>query len=480
MDKIGNLKSETENYAPPRRDPGYRQIDERVRDWRAVEKRLDEAGISEQASRCLNCGTPFCHGAGCPLKSYIPELNELVRRKMWPEALDLLLSTNNFPEFTGRICPALCEAACVLSINGEATAIRQIELTIIETAYAKHLMRPRPPLKRLNQKVAVIGSGPAGLAAADELNHAGFLVTVYDSDLKAGGILRYGIPDFKLEKWLIDRRVELMAGEGVTFEMNASIGDDISARYLLNRYDAICLAGGAREPRDLQVEGRDLRSIHFALDYLIQQNQINADEPPAAERILATAKNVLVIGGGDTGSDCVGTAIRQGARKVCQVEILPKPPLRRSAHNPWPDWPNILRTSSSHQEGCERVWGAVTRSFAGKAGAVSAIRCARVEWSSSADGNKMKIKPGSEFEIEADLVLIAMGFVGPKKSKLVDDLGLETDKRNIIAIDENCATNVEKVFAAGDMTHGATLVVKAIADGRRSGESIIRYLRRKT
>lgn len=462
-----------------RKDPGYRLIAERIRDYNAVELNLTETEIREQAARCMNCGTPFCHGSGCPLKNLIPELNDLVYRGMPEAVLELLLSTNNFPEFTGRICPAPCETACVLAINDKATTIRQIELAIIESAFQRNLMRPRPPVVRLPQKVAVIGSGPAGLAAADVLNKAGYNVTIYDSDLKPGGILRYGIPDFKLGKNIIDRRIALMTGEGVVFEMNADMGDDISARYLISRYNAICLAGGAREPRDLNVEGRALSGIHFAIDYLVQQNKRNAGEPIAGENILATGKTIAVIGGGDTGADCIGTAVRQGAHKVYQLEILPKPPLTRAANNPWPAWPNILRTSSSHQEGCERIWGAATLAFTGKNGKATTMRCAEVDWTSNAGGKNrpVKTKPGTDFELNVDLVLIAMGFIGPKKSKLVDDLRVQTGEHNIIPTNEQYATNVKGVFAAGDMTRGASLVVRAIADGRKAAENIIRYLR---
>jgi len=461
-----------------RKDPGYRPLAERVRDYNPVELSLAEPEIREQSARCMDCGTPFCHGAGCPLQSLIPELNDLVYHGRLAAALELLLSTNNFPEFTGRICPALCEAACVLAINDKATTIRQIELAIIESAFQRGLMRPRPPAVRLPQKVAVIGSGPAGLAAADLLNKAGCNVTIYDSDLKPGGILRYGIPDFKLGKDIIDRRIALMSREGVIFEMNASMGDDISARYLLSRYDAICLAGGAREPRDLNVEGRALDGIHFAIDYLVQQNKRNAGEPLTEGDINAAGKTVAVIGGGDTGSDCIGTAVRQGARKVYQLEILPKPPPARPANNPWPAWPNILRTSSSHQEGCERIWGVITLAFAVKNRKVTTLRCAEVDWISDASGQNRQArpKPGTEFELNIDLALIAMGFIGPKKSKLVDDLGVKTGVHNIIPTNEQYATNVKGVFAAGDMARGASLVVKAIADGRRAAENIIRYL----
>ena len=462
-----------------RKEAPHRPVAERLKDYRAVELRLGEEEIRRQAARCMDCGTPFCHAAGCPLNSFIPELNDLVRRGSWERALRLLLAKNNFPEFTGRICPALCEGACVLSLNGRATAIRQIELAIIETAFERGLMQPRPPRNRLARKAAVIGSGPAGLAAADMLNKSGISVTVYDSDLKPGGILRYGIPDFKLEKYVIDRRIDLMKAEGIAFEMRADIGRDISARYLMSRFDAVCIAGGAREPRDIRVAGRNLEGIHFALDYLIRQNmRCSGELPPDDDAMTARGKRVVVIGGGDTGSDCIGTALRQGAAQVCQVEILPQPPWTRDPGNPWPEWPRILRTSSSHREGCVRLWNTSTVSFSGSKNRVSGLRCAKAEW--IAQGNNVPpgpvVLPGTEFEIRADMVLIAMGFAGAKKSRLAEDLGVEVNPSGIIASDGSCRTNVSGVFAAGDAAHGASLVVKAIAEGRKAAFNILDWL----
>ncbi|MBI3987732.1 MAG: glutamate synthase subunit beta [Lentisphaerae bacterium] len=462
-----------------RREPGYRPKTERVRDFKAVERLPADAEIRDQSARCMECGTPFCHALGCPLKNVIPEINELVYEGRWREALELLLSTNNFPEFTGRVCPALCEASCVLGINDEPTTIRQVELAVIEKGFAEAYIRPQPPAVRFDRKVAVIGSGPAGLAVADCLNKAGYPVTVFDGDKKPGGILRYGIPDFKLEKWVVDRRIQLMKDEGVVFEMEASIGDDISAHYLLTRFAAICLAGGAREPRDLKIPGRDLKGIHFALEYLIQQNWKLAGETvdPAVE-INAAGGKVAVIGGGDTGSDCIGTAWRQGAAHVTQFEILPQPPAGRAVHNPWPQWPNILRESSSHKEGGDRRWSVRTTAFLGDGSRVRKLRCIEVEWTPAADKKPpaLKDKPGTEFEIEADLVLLAMGFIGPKKSKLSDDLKLHRDEKGNVTVDSRCMSNVPGVFAAGDVSRGASLVVRAIADGRKAAAGIMDYL----
>jgi glutamate synthase (NADPH) small chain len=462
-----------------RKEPGYRPRDERVRDFRAVELALTEEEILKQAARCMDCGTPFCHGCGCPLANVVPELNDLVYRHRWAEALDLLTSTNNFPEFTGRICPALCEGSCVLGINREPVAIRLIELAIIEAAFAKGLIRPSPPASRFDKRVAVMGSGPAGLAVADTLNRSGYPVCVYDSTPKPGGILRYGIPDFKLEKWVVDRRIRLMQDEGVTFEMDVDIGSDISYRYLTNRYAAICLAGGAREPRDLKVPGRELKGIHYALDYLIQQNQRLAGEPlTPPDEISAAGRTVAVIGGGDTGSDCLGTAIRQGAKRVYQFEIMPKPPPERAESTPWPMWPYMLRESSSHKEGGDRRWSVVTKAFLGDAGAVRAIRCAEVEWLPVQPGKPpaMKEKPGTDFEVEADLILLAMGFVGVKRTKLMEEMRLETDPRGNIRKDAGNMTSAAGVFVAGDMAQGASLVVRAIADGRKTAQGIMRYM----
>jgi glutamate synthase (NADPH) small chain len=464
-----------------RKDPGYRPVEERVRDYRAVELPPTDPYVAEQSSRCMECGIPFCHGGGCPLNNAIPEFNALASSGRWAEALDILLSTNSFPEFTGRICPAPCETSCVAGLNGEAVTIRQIELAIIEKGFELGLMNPRLPEARLKESVAIVGSGPAGLAAANWLNKAGYSVTVFEDAAKAGGILRYGIPDFKLEKSVVDRRIDLMKAEGVVFEMGVEIGRDISHRYLKDRFNAIILTGGAREPRDIKVPGRDLKGIHFAMHFLLQQNKRSGGEQiPKHAEILATDRTVLVIGGGDTGSDCVGTSVRQGAKNVLQVEILPKPPPQRSPRTPWPQWPDMLRESSSHKEGCERRWCITTKEFIGEEGRVSKVRCATVEWVPGPDGRPVPQEtPGSEFVVNADLVLLAMGFVGPGKNYLVERLGIKLDSRGFVQRDANGMTSDPGTFVAGDMTQGASLVVRAIDDGQKTAAGVIRYLRGK-
>lgn len=462
-----------------RQDPGYRPRSERLQDFRAVELRLNADTARAQAARCMDCGVPFCHGYGCPLANVIPELNDLVYHDRWHEAVDLLQTTNNFPEITGRVCPALCEAACVLGLHDAPTAVRHIETAIIEEAFARGYMTPRPPARRLDARVAVYGSGPAGLAVADVLNHAGYRVTVFDSAKRPGGILRYGIPDFKLEKWVLDRRLQLMQDEGIVFEMGALLGEDISARYLLSRFDALCLAGGARVARKLAVPGRELKGIHLAMDYLTQQNQKNDGESiPPDEEITARDKIVAVLGGGDTGSDCLGTALRQGARQVIQFEILPKPPPTRSPATPWPLWPHQLRESSSHQEGGERRWSVQTQGFKGDHGRLTTLCGVEVNWTASAEGQppQMAAIPGTEFTVKMDLVILALGFLGPQKSRLIDDLQVKTDARGNIVVNPDSMSSVPGIFAAGDMARGASLVVHAIADGRRAAAGIIRYL----
>ena len=461
--------------------PGYRSKDERIRDFRAVERQLGHETLHRQAARCMDCGTPFCHAYGCPLANVIPEFNDFVYRGNWRAALDILLSTNNFPEFTGRVCPAPCEAACVAGINDEPVAIRQIELAIIEKAFESDYIRTGPPPVRLNQRVAVIGSGPAGLAAADTLNRAGYRVTVYDKAGNPGGILRYGIPDFKLEKWVVERRIRLMEEEGVHFETGVTVGEDISYEYLKRRFNAICLACGAREPRDLKVPGRDLDGIHFAMDYLTQQNMRNKGESlPQSMEITAKGKTVLVIGGGDTGSDCLGTALRQGARKVFQFEIMPRPPVERPVDTPWPMWPRVLRKTHAHGEGGEQRWGVTTLEFRGKGRNLREILCAEVEWRSGKRGGPPvpEKTPGTEFRVEADMVLLAMGFTGPEKSGIIQDQGISLNARGNVMPDNKGMTNVEGLFVAGDMHLGQSLVVRAIADGRRTAMGIKAYLGR--
>ena len=398
----------------------------------------------------------------------------------WKKALDLLLRYDCFPEFTGRICPALCEGACVLGLIRPAVNICKIEYAIIERGFRDGNVLPQPPAHRLAQKVAVVGSGPAGLAAAQALNRTGFHVTVYEKDARPGGLLRYGIPDFKLEKWVVERRVELMRQEGVLFECGVDVGTDISDRFLRDRFDAIVLAGGAGAPRDLPIPGRDLKGIHFAMEFLAQQNQAVAGEPvPAKDLITAAGKKVVVIGGGDTGADCIGTSWRQGAKEVTQLEILPEPPATRSETTPWPEWPLMRRDSSSHKEGGTRRWSIDTLSFSGNKGRVSKLECVEVEW--TVDENRGRLRPerieDSNFEIEADLVLLAMGFVGPTPTPLFEKLGLETDQRGFITRDPDHMTNVEGVFVSGDMNRGASLVVHAMNDGMRTAERVSAFLK---
>lgn len=462
-----------------RNEPGYRPVAERIKDYTAVEKRLSPAELTDQAARCMDCGIPFCHGMGCSLENLIPEFNDHAYHGRWKEALDILLATDNFPEFTGRICPALCEGSCVLGINKEPVAIRQIELEIIEKGFDLGYMNPKPPAVRRKERVAVLGSGPAGLTIADTLNHAGYGVVVYDADARPGGILRYGIPEFKLEKWVVDRRIDLMRAEGVVFENQVLVGEDISYHYLQNRFDAICLSGGARDARDIKVPGRELKGIHFAMDFLVQQNKRLGGEPvEAGTEILATGRNVLVIGGGDTGSDCVGTSVRHGAKSVTQIEILPQPPPTRSATTPWPMWPLQLRVSSSHKEGCARRWCVATKEFMGQAGQVKGIRAVEVDWVPPPGGGRPNLveKAGTEFVLEADLILLAMGFTGPERNKIVEGLAIKTLPNGVIWRDKNNMTNIPGIFVAGDMTQGASLVVRAMRDGRQAATGIAAYL----
>lgn len=466
-----------------RKEPGYRPKEERLRDYRAVERLLENDELTIQAARCMDCGIPFCHAYGCPVANVIPEFNDLLYRGNWQGALDILLATNNFPEFTGRVCPAPCETACVAGINQEPITIRQIELALIEKGFKEGYLQPAPPAVYCEKRVAVIGAGPAGLAVADSLNKAGYRVTVFDEAPEPGGILRYGIPEFKLEKWVVQRRLRLMEAEGVLFENGVKVGDDISYRYLQNRYDAICLACGARGPRDLTIPGRDFTGIFFAMDYLTQQNQRLGGEllQPSME-ITAAGKAVVIIGGGDTGSDCLGTALRQGAQQVTQLEILPEPPSKRDASTPWPMWPLVLRDSHAHKEGGSRRWAVTAKAFSGENRVVKKVSCVKIEWqpAPSGQGRIPVEKQGTEFEIEADLVILAMGFIGPGPSKLVDEIGLQLDDRKNVKADHNQMTSVEGIFVAGDMTIGQSLVVRAIADGRKTAKGILTYLEQKT
>jgi len=460
-----------------RRDPGYRPRDERVRDYHAVEVRLRDAELHDQVARCMGCGTPFCHGYGCPLGNVIPEMNACVLDGFWQEAVAILLTTNPFPELTGRVCPAPCEGSCVLGINDDPVTIRQVELAVAEKGFERGYIRPEPPAVRRSECVAVVGSGPAGLAASQVLNRLGFNVTVYENAPKPGGVLRYGIPDFKLEKWIVERRIQLMRDEGVVFETGVEIGKDISHRYLAGRFAAVIMTGGAREPRDIKVAGRELKGIHFAMPYLVQQNRRNDGEAiPVETEILATGRRVVVIGGGDTGADCLGTAIRQGARSVHQLEILPEPPATRSSATPWPEWPLMLRESSSHKEGGVRRWSVTVQKFEGTNGAVTRLHGTEVDWVKDGTRSVPKEKAGSEFVLDAELVLLAMGFVGPGRNKYVEELGVAVDDRGFINRDANHMTSVPGIFVAGDMTQGASLVVRAMVDGVRAAAGVANYL----
>ncbi len=461
-----------------RENPPHRAVAERIRDFREIEQMLARPALEIQASRCMDCGVPFCHAFGCPVSNRIPEWNDAVYRKQWRKALDLLHAANNLPEITGRICPAPCEAACTLAINQPAVTIRHIELQIVERGWAEGWIVPQPAALRSGKRVAVIGSGPAGLSAAQQLARRGHDVVVFEKAPRAGGILRYGIPDYKLEKWVIDRRLDQMRAEGVVFEAGVNAGTDISVRYLRRSFDAIVLATGAAVPRDLAVPGRELKGIHFAMDFLTRQNMRNAGEEPSGEPIAAGGRNVVVIGGGDTGSDCIGTSRRQGARDIRQLEILPAPPAERVPGNPWPTWPNILRTSTSHEEGCGRDFAVATGEFLGDSGAVKGLRCVRLEWPEPGAPGSPSFReiPGSEFTIEADLVLLAMGFVHAEHGPLVRDLQLALDARGNLAADGEFMTSAPGVFAAGDCATGASLVVRAINQGRAAAAAADRYL----
>jgi NAD(P)H-dependent glutamate synthase small subunit len=460
-----------------RENPAKRQVSERIRDFREFETLLPVKKLQNQASRCMDCGVPSCHAFGCPLVNRIPDFNDMVYRGQWKLALDLLHETNNFPEITGRICPAPCEASCTLSINQESVTIRHIELAIAEQGWALGLIKPEPCLVRTGKRVAVLGSGPAGLAAAQELARTGHDVVVFEKQDKPGGLLRYGIPDFKLEKRFIDRRLEQLRGEGVQFETGVIAGTDISVQYIRHHFDAVLIAAGAAVPRTLNLPGQKLQGVHFAMEYLKQQNRLNAGNTvPTEERIEAGGKDVVVIGGGDTGSDCVGTARRQGALSITQIELLPEPPGERRPENPWPTWPSVMRTSSSQEEGCERMWSVMTKEMAGVGGKVKALKCVKLEWTSP---DRFREISGSDFELKADLVLMALGFLHVEHGPIIKDFGIHVDKKGNIAADGNAMTSAPGVFSAGDSVLGASLVVKAIDQGRKAAKGIDRYLMQK-
>jgi glutamate synthase (NADPH/NADH) small chain len=460
-----------------RKDAGNRPINERIRDHSEVEQVLNSEDRMLQASRCMDCGIPFCHWS-CPVDNLIPEWNDLLYRGDWKGAYARLASTNNFPEFTGRICPASCEHACVLNINEEPVTIRENEVAIVERAFAEGYIKPVIPQNRTGKKVAVIGSGPAGMAAADQLNQAGHTITIFEKDNKPGGLLRYGIPDFKLGKATIDRRIDLMIKEGVIIKTMINIGRDITVAELDQQFDAVCITIGAGQPRDLLIEGRDLSGINYALDFLTLQNRVNSGEINNSDNpINAEGKKVLVIGGGDTGSDCVGTSIRQKAERVMQIEILPKPPAERTDDNPWPYFGKVLKTTTSHEEGCERYWSISTLRFIGNNFRVTGVEVEDVEWKRVNGQYSMEPVVNSRRIIDADMVLLAMGFVHPVLEGLISESGVDLSIRKNIKVDDNHKTSRQKFFAAGDAITGASLVVNAIASGRKVAKEIDRYLK---
>jgi NAD(P)H-dependent glutamate synthase small subunit len=464
-----------------REDAPKRPVLERVGDYREIEMTLPKDRLERQAARCMDCGVPYCHAHGCPLRNRIPEWNDMVYRGQWRRALDLLHATNNFPEVTGRICPATCETSCTLGINEPAVSIRQIELQIVERGWKEGWIVPRPAPRRSGKRACVVGSGPAGLAAAQQLARAGHGVVVYEKADRPGGILRYGIPDFKLEKRILDRRIKQLEMEGVVFETQVEAGRDVSINYLRRTFGAVVIAAGARVPREVTVPGRDLKGVLLAMDYLTAQNRRLAGDilSPEANHTASGCRNVVVIGGGDTGADCVGTARRQGTASITQVEILPEPPKTRPADNPWPAWPQILRTGTSHDEGCERKWGVLTKEILGAGGRVRALSCVKVEWSEpDAQGRRsFKEIPGSAFELPADLVILAMGFIQTEQGPLVSDFGLNLSPGSCLLTDGDLMTSAPGVFAAGDCVLGARLVVTAIDQGRRAAAAADRHLR---
>lgn len=460
-----------------RKDAGYRPLQDRIADFGEVEQTLNTEDRREQASRCMDCGIPFCHW-GCPLGNKMPEWQEYIYQGNWKLAAEVLQQTNDFPEFTGRICPAPCEKSCVLSLHRSPVTIRENEAAALEQAYNLGYMLPKIPKTRTGKKVAVIGSGPAGLAVANQLNQKGHNVTVYEKSSKIGGLLRFGIPDFKLNKNVIDRRLALMEAEGVKFVTGVEIGKDSKAKALLKEYDAVCLAVGSQVPRNLPIEGRDLKGVYYAMEYLTMQNKFVGKEDVKPEDIIdAKGKNVLVIGGGDTGSDCIGTANRQGAANILQIEILPKPHKLEDIENPWPEpYPIVLKTSSSHLEGCERRWSLNTKRFMGENGVLTGVELVEVEWGKDEKGNHVMKETGKPEILKIDLVFLALGFVHPIQEGLIEELGLNVDGRKNVATDAKRATNVPKVFGAGDCVSGQSLVVKCIASGRETAKHIDEYL----
>ena len=461
-----------------RKLPDKNSISERIKGFKEFQNEWSDKQASEQGARCMDCSVPFCH-SGCPLGNIIPDWNHMVYLGEWENALNILHSTNNFPEFTGRICPAPCESSCVLNINSDPVAIEHIEKAIADRGWNEGWIKPIKPVVRTGKTVAVIGSGPSGLAAAQLINRAGHATTVFERDSDPGGLLRFGIPDFKLDKNIVHRRIDQMEKEGVVFKTGVLVGVDINSSELKQEFDAICLAGGSTVPRDLNVPGRELDGVHFAMDYLTQQNLVIAANDMSIPKITAERKKVVILGGGDTGSDCLGTTIRQGADKIHQFEIMPKPPNVRTDSNPWPEWPTIMRTSSSHEEGGIRDYEIMTTSFTGTNGKLENLECVKVQWdknSNSSNVPNMKIVPNSEFRLKVDLVLLAMGFLHPEKNGPIEQLGVDISERGNVITDQNKMTNVNGVFAAGDMARGQSLVVWAIAEGRNAAKGIHRFL----
>ena len=461
-----------------RATPERQHADERVRHWREFYQPVPDSNVRTQAARCMDCGVPFCQGdTGCPVRNIIPEWNGLVQRGEWRAAFDSLHSTNNFPELTGRLCPAPCESACVLSIVNDPVAIRHIEQTIADRGFSEGWVQPRAPRRPTGFRVAIVGSGPAGLAAAQQLRRFGHDVVVFEKSERVGGLLRYGIPEFKLEKSVLDARLSQLEAEGVQFRAGIDVGEDITAEELRAKFDAICIATGAGVPRDLAVPGRELGGVHFAMDFLTAQNRRNNGDDGVGSELDARDRNVIIIGGGDTGSDCAGTCVRQGARSVKQFELLPQPPQSRASSTPWPLWPMMLRSSHAHEEGCERDWSVATTGFSGANGRVERIGAVRLETKVTADGRTDFARiPGTEFELEADLVLLAMGFTGPVKNRLLAELGVAYDNRGNVATDEFHRTSVQGVFAAGDARRGQSLIVWAIREGRDAADAVNSWL----
>ena len=459
-----------------RRKQPTRPTSERVLDWHEVYLPYDQPALTEQTGRCMDCGIPFCH-QGCPLGNLIPDWNDLVYRDRWRSAIERLHATNNFPEFTGRLCPAPCEGACVLGINSQPVTIKAAEAAIIERAFDEGWVTAAPPAARTGKRVAVVGSGPAGLASADQLNRAGHLVTVFERADRIGGLLRYGIPAFKLEKRFLDRRLALLQEEGIVFRTGCDVGVNVPVHELRSQFDALVLAGGATAPRDLKVPGRELAGVHFAMEYLTQQNRLReGDTLPDADLMTAKGKDVIIIGGGDTGADCLGTAHRQGARSVHQLELLERPPDARSAGNPWPLWPNVFRVSTAHEEGGERLFSASTQRFAGEHGRVRALHGVKMEAVREDGRFEMRPLANSEFTLNADLVLLAMGFLGPERGGLLAELGVALTDRGTVRRDDNWMTSVPGIFTAGDMQRGQSLIVWAIAEGRSCARGVDLFL----